>query len=250
MLAALAAGGCGSAQHAARPPKPIAAPAFARALDRTVAAGTVKFAQITSITVSGSKVSAYTNGTASFTRRQGHVYRIEPGSNVPGEVIVSGPYVYENANVQANLNDPSVRPWTKLDTRRLSAKERAQHPDDLAHSLAPAYLAAAVAKPRLLRTTPTRAVFAGQVDPAAVAAHVPAALRPLVAGALEGDYPPTPFPARFWLDARGRLRRVLVSYRTANGTPVSVDTAYDAFGVPVDASPPPADEVKDITPAS
>jgi hypothetical protein len=246
----LVAAGCGAAKQAAQPPKPIAAPPFSRALARTTVAKTVKFAQITSIDVSGSKVSAYTNGTASFVDRLGHLYRIEPGNNVPGEIIVDGPLVYQNANAQATLNDPTVQPWTKLDTRRLSAKERSQHPDDLAHALAPAYLAAGVAKPRLVRTTPTRAVFTGVVDPDAVASHVPAAERALVAAAVHGDYPAKPFPARFWLDARGRLRRVRVSYTTAGGTPVTVDTSYDAFAVPVDTTTPPARDVKDVTPKS
>jgi hypothetical protein len=244
------AAGCGAAKQAAPPPKPIAAPDFQRALARTAAAKTVKFAQITSITVAGSKVNAYANGTASFRDRLGHIFRIEPGTTVPGEVIVSGPYLYENANAQAALNDPTVQPWTRLDTRRLSAKERNTHPDDLAHALAPAYLATAVARPKLVRTTISRAVFDGTVEPTAVAAHVPSAERALVAAAVHGDYPSKPFPARFWLDARGRLRRVLVTYTTAGGTPVSVDTSYDAFGVPIDATPPPARDVKDVTPRS
>jgi hypothetical protein len=244
------ASGCGASKHAAAPPPKIAAPAFAKALARTTAAKTVKFAQITSIAISGSKVNAYANGTASFADRLGHVFRIQPGTNVPGETIVSGPFVYENANAQAALSDPTVQPWTKLDTRRLSAKQRNTHPDDLAHALAPAYLAAGVAAPRLVRTTTSRAVFVGVVDPAAVAAHVPVSERSLVAAAVRGDYPATRFPARFWLDARGRLRRVLVTYKTAGGTPVSVDTSYDAFGVPIDATPPPARDVKDVTPKS
>lgn len=248
---ALLAVGCGAAKQAAPPPPgPIAAPEFSRALARTKAAKTVKFAQITSIDLSGTKVSAYTNGAASFVDRLGHLYRIEPGNNTPGEIIVRGPYVYENANAQATLNDPSIQPWTKLDTRKLTAKERAQHPDDLAHALAPAYLAAAVASAKLVRTTPTRAVFTGVVDPADVATQVPTSGRALIATAVSADYPAKPFPVRFWLDARGRLRRVLVSYRTAAGTPVSVDTAYDAFGVPIDTTPPPARDVKDITPKS
>jgi hypothetical protein len=245
---AAAAAGCGGSKHAAPPPKPIAAPPFARAFTLTTAERTVKFAQITSITVSGSTVRAYASGNVSFARRLGHVYTIQPGNGVQGETIVIGRFVYENANVQAALNDPSVPPWTKLDTSRLTAKERSSHPDDLAHALAPAYLAGAVSRPRLVRTTSSRAVYVGTVDPAAIGAHVPAAERALVVAAVRGDYPAKAFPARFWLDARGRLRRVRVAYRTPTGTPVSVDTSYDAFGVPVDVTLPRADEVKDIPP--
>ena len=244
----LIAAGCGAAKQAAPPPRPIAAPSFQRALARTVAAKTVKFAQITAITLGGSKVNAYANGTASFRDRVAHIFRIQPGTNLPGEAIVSGPFLYQNANAQAALSDPGVAAWTKLDTRKLPAKEQKTRTDDLAHALAPAYLAAAVKHPRLIRTTTSRAVFDGLVDPSEVAAHVPAAERSLVAAAVHGDYPTKPFTARFWLDARGRLRRVRVAYKTPGGTPVSVDTSYDAFGVPVDATPPPARDVKDVTP--
>ena len=38
-----------------------------------------------------------------------------------------------------------VKPWTKLDTRRLTAEQLATQPDELAHVLAPAYLADGVA---------------------------------------------------------------------------------------------------------
>ena len=79
--------------------------------------------------------------TASFARRRAHLYKQIPGGQVPQELVVIGPYTYTNANVQAALADPTVRPWTKLDTRRLTPKQRRDQPDELAHVLAPAYLA-------------------------------------------------------------------------------------------------------------
>ena len=41
-----------------------------------------------------------------------------------------------------------VTKWTKLDTRRLTAKQRRAQPDELAHVLAAAYLADGVAHPK------------------------------------------------------------------------------------------------------
>ena len=46
-----------------------------------------------------------------------------PAAGCRRSSIVDGPFTYTNANVEAALNDPTVKPWTKLDTRRLTAKQ-------------------------------------------------------------------------------------------------------------------------------
>ena len=51
-----------------------------------------------------------------------------------------GPFTYTNANVQAALNDPRCKPWTKLDTRKLTPKQRRDQPDELAHVRGPRHL--------------------------------------------------------------------------------------------------------------
>ena len=52
------------------------------------------------------------------------------------------------------------------------------------------------------------------------------------------DYPAEPFPADFWLDDRGRLRRVVVAYRTAGGTRDQSSTAASReFGTAIDLDP-------------
>ena len=49
------------------------------------------------------------------------------------ELIVDGPFTYTNANVEAALKDKTVKPWTKLDTRRLTREAAKAQPDELAH---------------------------------------------------------------------------------------------------------------------
>jgi hypothetical protein len=245
----LALSACGShapQQHDAAPAGPV--PKLGTAVERTTAAGTAHFAQRTALALGGSSVQALANGTVSLRERRGRIFKQSPGGGVPGELVVLGPVVYSNANVEAALSDPSVRPWTKLDTRRLDARERASQADDLAHAVAPAYLPDGVSRPVLVATDAGRTEYRGRVDPSRLEARLPLSVRSWVMEAVRADYPNRPFVARFWLDAKGRARRVLVAYATRAGTPVSIDTRYSDFGAPIDVSLPPAREIKDISP--
>jgi hypothetical protein len=253
LLAALifTAAGCGASKHAqtTTTTRSLDPPPFTGAAAKTTKAGTVKFEQVTSVTVSGSNLAAYETGTTSFRLpRRAHVYKQLPGGGTPGEVIVIGPYIYANVNVQAALSDPSVQPWTKLDTRKLNARERANQSDELAHAIAPAFLPEGVQKPHLVGLFGSLWLYRGTVDPTRLSDALPASLRAIVMKAVHADYPAKPFTAKFWLDARGRVRRVLVDYKTPKGSPVEVATQYSAYGTAVDVSLPPARSIKDITP--
>jgi hypothetical protein len=236
-LAALVLSGCGSASSG---------PAdLSTARAKTTAAGSVRFTLSITASLAGTKVRADENGTASFRRRRAHLYKLLPGGGLPREVVVIGPYTYSNANVQAALSDPTMKPWTKLDTRRLSAKQRRAEPDELAHVLAPAYLADGVADPKRVgseKDGTTR--FTGRVDPAVLARRVPAAIM----AAVRNDYANRPFDASFWVDELGRVRRVLVEYETDKGSTITLDTAYSEFDPGVDLTLPRADEIQDISP--
>ena len=96
---------------------------------------------MTTIVIGGTEIKAHDTGRVAYDGSRAHIYKLSPGSQFPGEVIVIGPFTYTNANVQASLQSPEVPPWTKLDTRKLSAKAAANQTDELSHVLAPAYLA-------------------------------------------------------------------------------------------------------------
>jgi hypothetical protein len=216
---------------------------------KTTATGSAKFTMSITADLSGTKVTADENGAVSFAKPRAHLYKLVPGSSIPREVIVDGPFTYTNGNVQAALSDPTVRPWTKLDTRKLNATQRAREPDELAHAITPALLAAGVSTPtRVGKADDGTTEFRGTVDPKRVIAAVPAASRAGVATTLRNDYATHPFDARFWLDDQGRVRRVLVDYTTAQGSHFTIDTAYSEFGTAVDRTLPPASEIEDISP--
>jgi len=236
-LVALVLSGCGSSSSG-----PVD---LSSARAKTTAAGTVRFTLSITADLAGGKVRADENGTASFSRRRAHLYKLVPGGDLPREVVIIGPYTYSNANVQSALGDPSARPWTKLDTRRLTAAQRRAQPDELAHVLAPAYLAAGVADPKRVGAAKDGTThFTGRVDPSLLAQRVPATIM----AAVRNDYANRPFDAHFWVDDFGRVRRVLVEYDTDKGSTITIDTAYSEFGSRVDLTLPRADEIQDITP--
>jgi hypothetical protein len=225
---------------------------FDGARERTVADGTAAFAITIDAVVAGNPVRATETGTVSFSSRRAHLYKLVPGGGLPQEIVLDGPYTYTNANVGAALHDSTVRPWTKLDTRALTAEQRRSRPDELAHVRAVVYLADGVAEARRIGEEQvdgddaTR--FRGHVDPRRVVARAPAAQRSSIAQALRNDYPARRFPAEFWLDDDGRVRRVRVVYRTGGGTLISLDGRFMLFGSPVDVTVPAADKIADITP--
>ena len=100
----------------------LAAAEFAGASGRTVATGkTASFTLSISAMIAGAAVRSSETGSVSFTDRRAHFYKLVPGGGLPQEIVLDGPFAYTNANVDAALKDPSVKPWTKLDTRRVPA---------------------------------------------------------------------------------------------------------------------------------
>jgi hypothetical protein len=215
-------------------------------------AGTARFTIVVTGVVAGVKVFAEESGTVSFVHRRAHIYRLAlGGGGIPQEIVVNGPITYTNADVQAAMNDPTVKAWTKLDTRRLTAKQRRGEADELTHVRAPAYLAYGVSEVKQLGTDAADQTthFRGTVDPVRLAARLPVAQRGAILAMVRSDYVDRPFPADFWVDAQGRIRRVNVVYRTAGGGHLTVKVAYSQFGTHVDLTVPPARDVQDITPA-
>ena len=94
--------------------------------------------------------------------------------------------------------------------------------------LAPAYLADGVARPVRVGRAPGRhdALLGHSSTRRGSRAALPAAERASLVTAVRNDYSAKPFPADFWLDDAGRVRRVRVAYTTAQGTQITVDTTY------------------------
>jgi hypothetical protein len=252
LLAALA--GCGGSSrqpaHEASPPPPTASTtAVDHAGATTLAEGAARFTLAVSGEVGGLGMRADERGAIAFVRPRAHIYKLLLSGGIPEEVIVDGPYVYSNGNVQAAMNDTTVKPWTKLDTRRLTARERQSNGDELAHVRAPAYLIEGVAHLRRVGVGSGGVVHVqGMVDPTRLAAYVPISIRASILATVARDYARTPFPADFWIDPKGRVRRVHVSYGTGSSGRIVVTATYSDFGAPVALGLPPSSHTQDITP--
>jgi hypothetical protein len=243
LVTALAA--CGGSKQAA-------SGGLATASGLTVASGTASFTLSIKATIAGAAVQSSETGSLSFSARRAHFYKLVPNGGLPQEIVLDGPYAYTNANIEAALKDASVKAWTKLDTRRLPAADRKRHPDELAHVRAVAYLADGVTGAKRIGVGTVAGErmthFRGIVDPAHVAAKAPAADRDALRTAVRNDYAAKPFAADFWLDDAGRVRRVLVDYRTTGGSRIVVDGGFSDFGVKVNVTVPPSGDIQDITP--
>jgi hypothetical protein len=232
--------------------KPAADVGMTGTTARTVAAKTANFSLLISGTIGTMSLQSSESGSVSFSDRRAHFYKLVPGGGTPQEIVLNGPYDYTNANIDAALKDSSVKPWTKLDTRRVPPAQMRAHPDELAHVRAVAYLANGVAHANKIGTDTVGGVaqvhYRGVVDPARVVAKAPAADRAALRTAVGNDYLTKPFPADFWIDDAGRVRRVLVGYRTPGGGQIIVDGRFSDFGVKLDLSIPAASRIQDITP--
>jgi hypothetical protein len=212
---------------------------------RTTAAGSAQYTLTVAASFSGAVVRTQSRGSISFRLRRAHVYKLVPGNPIPVEEIVNGPWAYANSNVAAALADPTQKPWTKVDTRRLPAAQRI---GELDHVRALADLSDGVGHSRVLGATGALSHFRGLVDPARVLSHVPVRDRAVMRAILRADYTPKAFPADFWLDRQSRLRRVRVSYSTAKGTSFTLVGTFSGFGTRVDVTPPSARSTRNITP--
>ena len=240
-LSALLVAGCGGSSADSEQEHP----SFAGVHARTKAAGPARFRMLIGINAGGTRITAEENGTTSFAERRAHLYKQLPGGQFPQELVVIGPYTYTNANVQAALNDPSVRPWTKLDTRRLTPKQRRDQPDELAHVQAPVYLPAGVSAATYGgQESDGTFRFSGRVDPKRLAGSAPASIRT----ALANDYPAEPSRRRSGSTTRAASAACSSAMRRRRGTKLTLDTTYSDFGTKVDLTLPAARKIKDISP--
>jgi len=92
--------------------------------------------------------------------------------------------------------------------------------------------------------------YRGAIDPTRVAAQLPEALRPHASKS--GAAPVPNLPVDAWIDGQGRLRKLAVSgdptgATPGEGGPPTITLELWDFGVKVDATPPPPNQVADVS---
>ncbi len=209
-------------------------------------------------TVTASGVGSFGSGDASA-----EITLDDGGAPAPSLTVLrtsSGIYVRPPAGLNPLSSD---KPWLSVDAATLTRLTRLTLGDiGTEISGAPldalSYLRAVSGEvvaegPDTVRGEPTTR-YRVMIDPAKVVGQLPEALRPADADAA-GAAPPS-LPANLWIDGQGRLRKLVIA-SPADGSPpkggdlrslgaTTVTLELFDFGVPVQVSAPPADEVADV----
>ena len=231
-------------------------PTLADATQRTTADGSAAFQLTIEALVGGNPVLATETGTVSFDSRRAHLYKLVPGGGLPQEIVIDGPVVYSNANVEAAMHDTTIPPWT---TPRHPAAERESSVAQPARRARPT---SAPSPTSPMASRARRSARLGGGDRRRATRSVPRLRRPSPrrrAGARGPARRPRPdAPRRLSREVvRGRVlaRRataVSAAFTSSTGRPagtlISLDGRFSLFGSNVDLTLPAADKIKDITP--
>lgn len=260
-LAAALLAGCGGS-----PSDAVALESVAQAATRTAEARTSRFEQRTRMDVGGRIVEVHSRGTYDYERQRARMtVSMPPAGEV--ETIVDGTVFYMRLPAAlAGTAQAGGKKWLRLDLEaagdpELAAAVQAQQQRTPAQILD--FLEAAAGtieqvgteEVRGVATTRYRAALDARKAAEAQLEAVPEEQREQVRKTVEASLAQlgsTSMPVDLWVDAEGRLRRLETAATVPAGakgaaTSLSMSMELFDFGVAVDAEPPPAAEVVDIS---
>jgi hypothetical protein len=210
----------------------------AQAADVTAAAGTAEFGLAGSLTEGGQRVPI--SGSGSLDMR-GARMRMSMSFPMPGYGSMQMDELFDGNAIYLKFPDalaqriPGGKPWMKIDLQSLGKsagvdltqlmQANQNNPADMLKALKGVGSSRLIG-PENIRGTATRH-YRAEVDLKQAAARIPSA-----------------FPIDVWIDRVGRVRREQFQY-SANGVGMDMTMEFTRFGVPVDTTPPPADQVMD-----
>lgn len=251
-------------------PVNTAAPSAIDAAYRTtVAAGSARIslsAQLGGAAANGSVQTVTGTGTENLTAGTADLNFTLPDGSAPTEIRYLDGMVYERLPAGASTVESNGRPWISVNVRQVL---RAQYgagitqlsrttPTDPSSELA--YLRGIADTvtdlgPDTVAGTPTTH-YRGTVDLDRAGQLAGAPVQPAIT-ALEQQLGSTTLPVDVWLDAQGRVRKLVLDEQVSQpaATPgsqptsvrLSVTVTLSDFGVAADITAPPADQVTDVT---
>ena len=229
----------------------------ARAADTTAAAGTAEFGMSGSISVAGQSIPL--NGSGAMDMNGGAA-RVKVSTTIPGagamevEEIMSGTTLYMRFPSQLSQRLPGGKPWMKLDlqafgkARGIDFKQLLQsnqnNPADMLKALKTVGSSRVVGHEDIGGAPTTH--YQATIDLSKAADRIPdkqtvTALKQLFAQAGVSS-----MPIDVWIDRVGRVRRESLNMSTSEYS-MQMTLEFTRFGVPVDITPPPADQVLDAS---
>jgi hypothetical protein len=227
----------------------------AEAADTTAASGSVEFGMAGSVSIDGNTIPIKGNGVMD-TPHQRMRMSMSMAMPVVGDLkmdeIFDGSAIYIHMPEQLAQRVPGGKSWIKLDlaafakARGIDLKQLApgnqSNPADMLKMLKAAGNSHVVGQEDINGDTTTH--YAGSIDLTAIADRVGdkqsvASLKQLYAQAGISS-----IPVDVWVDRSGRVRQEAIKFSAGN---MSMDMTIDyiRFGVPVDTTPPPADQTMD-----
>jgi len=220
----------------------------ARAATKTQDAGSAKFVVNVQQQAGGSggslALSGQVTGAIDFRTPAGTMtYSLSPG-DMSGEMILDGTVWYVKMPALTGL--AGGKQWLELDVTK--SGEHGQQALAMLKLFDPARLFGLLGSAGTFTAAGRETVggvdtthYTGSIDGAKFAAAIGAPSR-------ARDHEQATFAADAWVDAHGYLRRLAFALPTTAASPaVKVTVDFSDFGTTVDVTPPPADQVEDLS---
>lgn len=228
----------------------------AKAADTTAAAGTAEFGLAGSISVAGQTIPIKGNGAVdmrSARMRMSLSFPIPQFGSMEMEEIVDGSAIYMRMPSQLASRIPGGKPWMKFDLEALGKaggvdlEQMLQaggqsNPSDMLAALKGVGSSQKVGAEDVNGTQTTH--YKATIDLNKALEQIP---DKKTADSLEQMFDgsgASSIPFDVWIDNQGRVRQETFSV-SINGASVSMTITFTRFGVPLDTTPPPADQVLD-----
>jgi hypothetical protein len=227
----------------------------AQAANTTAAAKTAEFGIAGNVTAAGQSIPVNGNGAIDMRNQR---LRMSMSFPVPGfgsmttDALMDGQSIYMHMPEALASRIPLGKSWMKIDLGALAKSNGVDlnglsqpsqgNPADMLQALK------AVGSSRKLGSEDLSGVatthYRATIDPKKALDRIPDKQS---AGALEqmlSSSGLSAIPIDVWIDRAGRVRRESMKF-SANGTSMDMTISFTRFGVPVDTTPPPDDQVLD-----
>jgi hypothetical protein len=227
----------------------------AQAADVTAAAGTAEFGLAGSLTAEGQRVQI--SGSGALDMRNGRM-RMSMSFPMPGYGSMEMDELFDGTAFYLKFPDalaqriPGGKPWMKIDLQTLGKsagvdlkqlmQANQNNPADMLKALKGVGTSRLIG-PENIRGSATNH-YRAEIDLKKAAARIPDSASAAALKRLVGASTMSAFPIDVWIDRVGRVRREQFQY-SANGVGMDMTIEFTRFGLPVDTTPPPSDQVLD-----
>ena len=230
----------------------------AQAAATTVGVGSAEFGLSGNISVAGQTIPMKGNGAIDMRRRAAHMTMstsIPPMGDVAIEEILDGTTIYMKMPQLAQL--PGGKPWAKIDLQKAGKaagidfsklmQNGQTNPADMLGYLKGVGSSKKVGTESIRGAVTTH--YRSQIDLKKAADKLGDKKTADSMKQLFSQSGVSSFPVDVWIDRSGRVRRESMSMKFggAVGGAMDMTIEFTRFGVPVDTTPPPADQVNDLS---